>query len=716
VHGAIGPPLAGSVGAGLLVALAVALAMGVTGMDGERPGNRLAQERSLYLRQHAQNPLDWYPWGDDAFTKARAENRPIFLSVGYSSCHWCHVMEREVFEDEEVAEFLNAHFVSIKVDREERPDVDAVYMEAVQRMTGGGGWPMSVFLLPDGRPFFGGTYFPKPHFLALARRIHEVWDSQQRDIEAQAAALAETVAADPIISRGTAVGRAMVENAASAGAAAWDPQWGGVRARMKFPTPLRWHFLLRHWRRSGEQRSAQVVHGTLRPMAAGGIHDHVGGGFHRYTVEETWLVPHFEKMLYDNALLAALYTEAAVALEEPLYEEVARDTLDFLLRDMRDPRGGFYGSFDADSGGEEGSFYVWTPDELRAVAGEDGPALAMLLGVTPGGNFEGKSIPTRRLSAAEVGRVHGLDVGDVQSLFDRWREPLRTYRAGRVWPGLDRKVITAWNGLAISAFAMAYRAFGDERYRAAAEQAADFLWERHRRPDGSLLRASNDGVAANEAVLDDYAFFAEACLDLHQATGSAHHLRRALALLDVARTQFRHPEAGWYLVREGHDTPLGRQVELFDHATPSGQSVLLHALLRAAALTGSEAWRRDVEETLAGRAEVLHRAGMEMAWWYDAAQLLQGPFYEVVIAGDPADERTDVLVRTVQRLLPAHAVLVRVPAAGPDTETTALLPPTEGKTARSGVPTAYVCQFGTCKRPVTEAAALRDQLMEGWYR
>jgi hypothetical protein len=684
--------------------------------DGRPAGNRLAAERSVYLRQHARNPLDWYPWGDEAFAKAHLLDRPIFLSVGYSSCHWCHVMEREVFEDDEVAAWMNDRFVCIKVDREERPDVDAVYMEAVQRLTGGGGWPLSAFLLPDGRPFFGGTYFPKPHFLTLVQRIHALWGAQRHDLEAQGGALADVVRAEPVVSRGHSVGRAMVDDAADAGAAAHDARWGGTRSRMKFPTPLRWHFLLRHWRKTGTPRSAEVVRGTLDPMASGGIHDHVGGGFHRYTVEETWLVPHFEKMLYDNALLASLYTEAAATLDEPRYAEVARDTLDFLLRDLRDEDGGFHGSYDADSGGEEGSFYVWTPEELAAVAGADAPALGRLLGVTAGGNFEGKSILTRRTSPAEVARATGRPEAEVAALFDRFREPLRAHRAGRVWPGRDHKVITSWNGLAITAFAQAARAFGDRRYAEAAGRAADFLWERHRRPDDALDRASNDGVAAGEGVLDDYAFLADAFLELHQATGELHHLRRALALLEFARRSFRHPETGWYLVREGHDTPLGRPVELFDHATPSGQAALLHALLRAAALTGNPAWHEEVVATLAARAEVLRRAGPEMAWWYDAALLAQGPYREVVVAGDPGDERTAALVATVQRLLPPYAVLVQVPATGPDADTLALLPPTEGKVALQGAPTAYVCQMGSCQRPTAAPEELRAQLQAGWHR
>jgi len=683
--------------------------------EGRTTGNRLRNERSLYLRQHAHNPVDWYPWGEEAFAKARLLDRPVFLSIGYSSCHWCHVMEREVFEDEEAAHLLNERFVSVKVDREERPDIDAVYMEAVQRLTGGGGWPMSVFLLPDGRPFFGGTYFPRPQFLALVRGIHDLCSARRDDLDAQAAALTEAVRAEPLHSTGVAVGRAMVDNAASEGGASYDARWGGTRSRMKFPTPLRWHFLLHHWRKTGSPRSAEVVRGTLDAMASGGIHDHVGGGFHRYTVEETWLVPHFEKMLYDNALLASLYTEAAAAFEEPRYEAVARDTLDFLLRDLSDPGGAFQGSYDADSGGEEGSFYVWSPEELAAVAGEDAPALALLLGVTAEGNFEGRSILTRRVAPAEVARLTGRPAAEVAALFDRWREPLREHRAGRVSPGRDRKVVAAWNGLAITAFAQAYRAFGDERYRDAAERAAEFLWERHRRPDDALDRASNDGVAAGEGILDDYAFVADACLELHQATGGGHHLRRALALVELALRGFRHPAAGWYLVREGHDTPLGRPVELFDHANPSGQAVLLHVLLRAAALTGNPAWHEQATATLSARAEVLRRAGMETAWWYDAALLAQGPFREVVIAGDPHDERTAALAATVQRRLPPHVVLAQVPATGPDADTLALIPPTEGKIALQNVPTAYVCQLGTCQRPTSDPAELRGQLLEGWH-
>ena len=756
---------AGSAGVALLAAVAtgsVAAVFGPAGVVGSggaarmdnRPepvrtpdevrarGNRLADERSLYLRQHARNPVEWYPWGDEAFTRARDEDKPVFLSIGYSSCHWCHVMEGEVFEDDEVARFLNAHFVSIKVDREERPDVDSVYMEAVQQMTGSGGWPLSTFLVPDGRPFFGGTYFPRPQFLALLRRVHELWGGQRGDLLRQAEALTEAVRAEPILSArppdAAALASTLADIVAAGASTAWaayDPRWGGVRARMKFPTPLRWHFLLHHWRKTGDAQAAEMVVGTLRAMASGGIHDHVGGGFHRYTVDDTWLVPHFEKMLYDNALLARLYVEAAVAFDDRdglrssgpsssgpssssllSFGEVARDTLDFLLREMRDPRGGFYGSFDADSGGEEGSFYVWTPEELAAVAGNDAAALAMLLGVTPGGNFEGKSIPTRRVAPSAVAAAYGLDEAQAAGLFEKYREALRAHRAGRVPPGLDRKVVTSWNGLAVAAFALAYRVFGDERYRDGAERAADFLWETHRRGDGSLFRASNDGVATGEGILDDYAFLADGLLELYQATGDERHLRRALSLLAFVREQFRHPEAGWYQVRSGHDTPLGRKVEVFDHARPSGQAVLLHALLAAAALTGSEAWRAEVEETLGARSQILGRAGLEMAWWLDAAEKLNGPFYEVVVAGGADDERTKALAAVVRSLAPSHAVFVQVPADGPTPGQAELLPPARGKTAQGGIPTAFVCRFGSCKRPTSDPATLRSQILEGWHR
>jgi len=425
-------------------------------MNVER-GNRLAAEASLYLRQHAQNPVDWHPWGEEALERARREDKPIFLSIGYSSCHWCHVMEHEVFEDDGVAAVLNAKFVCIKVDREERPDIDAAYMDALQAMTGSGGWPMSLFLTPGLEPFYGGTYIPRDGFLQLIERIDLVFREKRDELQGSAAEVSAAVNRRPPGGQGEPPDAEALTAAARKALAGVDPAWGGFGGRQKFPTPPRWRFLLHHYRKTGDEDAARALRLTLDRMADGGIRDQIGGGFHRYAVEPTWLVPHFEIMLYDNAQLASLYLEASAALDEPRYRETALDVLDFLAREMRDPAGGFHASFDADSEGGEGRFYVWTPGEIEQIAGAaDGPALAAVLGVTEEGNFEGRSIPTRRADIEDVARRFGRDPGELGGLFAEHREALRERRGRRSPPALDPKIVTAWNGLAIGAFAAAH--------------------------------------------------------------------------------------------------------------------------------------------------------------------------------------------------------------------------------------------------------------------
>ncbi len=675
-------------------------------------GNHLLGESSVYLQQHAHNPVDWYPWGEEALARARDEDKPIFLSIGYSSCHWCHVMEHEVFEHDEVAALVNEHFVCIKVDREERPDLDAVYMEAVQAMTGRGGWPMTVFLTPDLEPFFGGTYFPRDQFLDLCRNVTQAYSDKRGELISQAGRVAEHLARKPALAGERVPDLQVVATQAAEALDDYDEAWGGFRQQQKFPTPLRWRFLLHQYRRSGDETLAAAIRHTLSAMAGGGIRDHLGGGFHRYTVEQTWLVPHFEIMLYDDAQLASLYLEAAAVFDDDYYRSVAADLLDFMLRDMSDPAGGFYASYDADSGGEEGSFYVWTPEEIDAVAGaEDGPVLSRLLGVTPKGNFEGHTILTRRVSPAEVAREFGRDETDVAGLFDKHRQALYDHRAERVWPGLDRKLVTAWNGLALSAFARGAAVLGEPRYLEAARKTADRLWTLHRDDRGRLSRASTNGVRAGAGILDDYAMLAGGLLDLYQAAGRSEDLRRAQALLETAREVFADPKGSFFMTAIDEEAPLGRRADLFDSVEPSGVSSMLHALLRESALTGDPAGRDRVGEIIARHGDLLERAGLEMAWWLDALSLYHGPHYDVVVAGESG---ADALRAAFWKLDPSFAVLVSVPGAGPAEDLAALLPGTRGKTALDGAAAAYVCRFGACERPATEPSALGAQLRGTW--
>ena len=666
-------------------------------------GNRLRDEGSVYLRQHAHNPVDWYPWGEEAPARARAEDKPIFLSVGYASCHWCHVMEREVFEDAEVAALLNARFVCIKVDREERPDLDAAYMEAVQAMTGQGGWPLSAFLTPDLEPFFGGTYFPRDHFLDLCDRVARAYAERRGDLVEQAARVAAHVAARPETAEGDVPSLDALDAAARAALAGYDSEWGGFRAEQKFPTPPRWRFLLHHYRRTGDAELGAAIRHTLSAMASGGLRDHLGGGFHRYTVECSWLVPHFEIMLYDDAQLASLYLEAGAVFDDDGFRAVAADVLDFLLREMSDPDGGFFASFDADSGGEEGAYYVWTPEEIAEVAGpEDGPVLARLLGVTTGGNFEGRSILTRRTEPGEVARECGCDEAEVRALFARHREALRARRAERTPPGLDRKLVTAWNGLAISALARGGAVLDDPRYLEAARRAAARLWELHRDEAGRLYRASTDGVPTGDGILDDYAAFATGLLDLFEAGGDPEDLRRARELIDLAERLFADPAGAYFLTASDTEAPLGRRADLFDSVEPSGAATMLLVRQREAALRGDPAGREAVGVILARHADLLERAGLEMAAWWDAVSLWHGPLSEVVIAGG---EAAAALRTAYWRLDPSHAVLSSVPAEGADAVRLDLQPGLAGKTAPGGA-VAHVCRHGACGAPVSDPADL----------
>ena len=685
-------------------------------------GNQLAGQASLYLQMHKDNPVHWQAWSPATLQHAQQEDKPIFLSIGYASCHWCHVMEHEVFADQEVAAYLNENFVSIKVDREERPDLDSVYMQAVQRLTGRGGWPLTVFLTPEGLPFHGGTYFPKEQFLRLLHGVHDAYVQQRSALNFDAQRLAHALTQEQTPNDGVRpIGESDLAQITARMLERVDYQYGGMLGRQKFPTAPRWRFLLHRYRKSGAQNLLAALKPTLDAMANGGLRDHLAGGFFRYSTEPTWTVPHFEKMLYDNAQLVSLYVEAGVALNDKAYLDVGVDAMDFLLREMQAPGGGFYASFDADSGGEEGAFYVFSFAEIKAIAGADAALLAALLDVDKEGNFaDDRSVLTRRADLDALSQKFKRPRAELAAVFAKYRPALLAYRNQRVVPRLDHKLVTSWNGLAIAALAQTYAATGEARFLQAARDAAAFLWATHRSPDGRLLRASTHGHVAGRAVLDDYAFLAEGLLELFAVTQDMSWLNWALELIEQAEQDFARSGGGFQFAAKGSALALQTGEEAFDSVRPSGSSSLLHALLKAAALTGRRDLRARVDQALLRQADNMRRMADGMAWWFDAAQLRIGPSYELVLAGCspsskplPQENKNDLRSVVVAQLFP-HVVWIETAAAGASKNMLQRLPPLAGKTAIDNRCTAYVCEFGTCQAPTHSSEDLRKQLMRGW--
>ena len=680
--------------------------------------NRLANETSPYLLQHANNPVDWYPWGPEALERSRAEDRPILLSVGYSACHWCHVMEHESFEDEGTAALMNAHFVNVKVDREERPDIDAIYMQAVQSMTGHGGWPMTVFLTPGGEPFYGGTYFPPqprhgmPSFRQVLSAVAEAWRERRDDVDASAAELGEALRRGSALRpEPSALDPALLDRAFHALASRFDARWGGFGGAPKFPQPMTIEFLLRHWKRTGSAEALRMAETTLSAMASGGMYDHLGGGFARYSVDAQWLVPHFEKMLYDNALLARAYLHAWQATGSADHRRVCEETLRWVTREMRGPEGGFYSSLDADSEGEEGKFYVWTPDELSDALGpEDGALAAAYFGVTEGGNFEGHSILHTWRGMDEVADEAGVSPERLREAVGRAREALYEVRAKRVWPGRDDKVLTSWNAMMLQAFAEAARALESEEYRRVAVANAEFLLRELRDADGRLLRTWKEGRAKIGAFLEDHALLAEALLAVYEATWDARWVREAARLADEMLARFWEEDEGvFYDTAKDAEALVVRPRDAFDNATPSGTSSAVMALLKLAELTGEERYRGVAARVLEGTAEYLARVPVAFGHLLSALDFHLATPVEVAFVGIPGEPETDALLRVAARNYLPNAVLALQPPAG-DVAAAELIPLLRERTAVGGRATAYVCERLACQRPVNDAAELAAQL------
>ncbi|HET9490325.1 MAG TPA: thioredoxin domain-containing protein [Methylomirabilota bacterium] len=663
--------------------------------------NRLANETSPYLFQHAHNPVDWYPWGEEAFTKARAEDKPVLLSVGYSACHWCHVMERESFEDRDIARLMNEHFVNVKVDREERPDVDQIYMQAVQAMTGHGGWPMTVFLTPDGVPFYGGTYFPPvprhgmPAFPQLLEALAEAWRTRRGEVlESSGRLAAELNRTERLRNAAQLLTDEVLFSAFAGVSAQFDERQGGLGGAPKFPQPMLWEFVLRFWKRTGNPTAGAMTRTTLTRMARGGIYDQLGGGFHRYSVDAQWLVPHFEKMLYDNAQLASLYLAAWQAFSDDEYRRVAEETLDYILREMTDPLGGFYSSQDADSEGEEGKFFVWTGDEIESALGPDSEAALRYWGVDRGSNFEGRNVlwvPGAPDPAAIAGA----------------RQRLREVRERRVRPARDDKVLVAWNGLACRAFAEAGLALRRPDYVAAAVRNAEFVLGAMQ-ADGRLLRTWKSGEARLKGYLEDYAMMAAALLEVYQATLDGHWLDEARQLADQMLALFwDEAVAGFYDTGSDHERLIVRPRNLFDNAVPCGSSVAIETLLRLRVLTGETAYEKKALAALRPMADLLSRHPAGFGRFLCALDFNLGPVVEVALVDGPRGGLEPLLAEVYSRYLPNRVVAgVRDGDGAPS----ATIPLLEGRVAVDGRATAYVCRNYVCDLPVTEPAALGRQL------
>lgn len=680
--------------------------------------NRLIHETSPYLLQHAENPVDWYPWGEEALERARREDRPIFLSIGYSACHWCHVMAHESFEDEATARLMNERFVNIKVDREERPDLDALYMQAVQLLTGQGGWPMSVWLTPDLRPYFGGTYFPlqprygMPSFRQVLEQLADSWEHRRDEVGRAASDLAEDLermSAPPVRAGFEGADERLLDGAFRSLRSSYDPYHGGFGTQPKFPAPMNLGFLLRYWKHSRNPAARDMAEHTLRKMARGGMYDQLGGGFHRYSVDAEWAVPHFEKMLYDNAQLARVYTEAWQVSEDPFFRRIAEETLDYLLREMTSPEGGFYSTQDADSEGEEGLFFVWTPEAVHEVLGEaDGRVACEVWGVTPHGNFE-HGATVLHVARDEDVAAHrlGMPTRELQERLPDLRRRLFEAREARVRPGRDEKILASWNGLALRAFAEAALAFGHARYLEAARRNASFLLERMSTPEGGLFRSHHGGRARFHAYLEDHACVAEGLLALYAVDLDPRWLREARRLVDRTLDRFWDEEGETFWMTEaGHERLVSRPRDLADNATPGGNSVALANLVRLSHLVGDPRYSEHASRGLERMASLARRAPAGFGSYLEALDLDLHPPVEVALLGERGSEGVEAFLRVLGRRFLPHRL---VGLADPGLPSPAI-PFLEGKLPLEGAVTCYLCQGATCRPPVTEPRELEAEL------
>ncbi len=679
-------------------------------MSEKRKVNRLIEERSPYLLLYAHNPVDWYPWGDEAFQKAKAEDKPIFLSIGYSTCHWCHRQNHESFENGQIAALMNEKFVSIKVDREERPDLDEVYMKAVIAMSGQGGWPLSVFLTPDLKPFYGGTYFPPTKRQGMAgfpdvlNFVADLWKNKRAEVLENSEEFVKYVQ-QLYVTQGTgALSRDLLNGAYAELITGQDEQYGGFSLAPKFPLPNCLEFLLRYYARTKKEPALRAVRKTLDSMASGGIHDQLGGGFHRYSTDRYWLVPHFEKMLYDNALLARVYLEAYQVTGEPALLSTAKDTLDWILTEMTDQEGGFYSAQDADTADGEGYYYTWTPAEVEEVIGkEDATAFDELFGVTQGGNFEGgRSILHLSAPVQKVSQRLARDQSELLRMVEKARAKLLDVRRQRARPAVDDKVLTSWNGLAISTFAYAYGVEGDRRYLRASTRSAGFLLNRLV-VEGRLFRRYRDGAVAIEGTLEDYSFLVAALLDLYEATFDLAWLKEAITLSEKMIELFWDENGGGFFMNSSQQT-IARIKDSYDGPTPSGNSVAVMSLLRLSGLTARADFREKAEKTMIAFGDPMESAPSSHTAMLSALDFWFGS-KEIVLTGPVGGKAFREMLGEIRKRFLPNKVLALADGKAPD-----LVTLTEGKASLGGKPTAYVCENFACKSPVTRVADLTKQL------
>ncbi|UCH88621.1 MAG: thioredoxin domain-containing protein [Thermoplasmata archaeon] len=695
-------------------------------MSAKRKANKLLSEKSPYLLQHAYNPVYWYPWGEEAFELAQREDKLIFLSIGYSTCHWCHVMEKESFEDPEVAELMNKIFVSIKVDREERPDIDKMYMAVCQLMTGGGGWPLTIFMTPDKQPFYSGTYIPKEirfgrmGLMELLPRIQDLWKHKREDLLTSANHLTTALQQLPQEAAGKQLNESALKIAFNQLLRNFDSGYGGFDNAPKFPVPHNIMFLLRYWNRTGDSRALMLAEKTLEYMRLGGIYDHAGFGFHRYSTDAQWLVPHFEKMLYDQAGLTLAYLEAYQATAKIEYADTSREILTYVLRDMTSPEGGFYSAEDADSEGEEGKFYLWSLDEIREVLNKEEAELAVrIFNIEEDGNFIDPTI--RKKTGLNIlhmtdpldvtAKNSGISITELKDRIESIRSKLFSHRKGRIHPHKDDKILTDWNGLMIAAFAKAAQIFNDKQYTDAASKSVDFIMKNLRDSKGRLLHRYRDDESANPGTLDDYAFLSWGLIELYEASFKNKYLNTAIELTDDMIKQFwDYSKGGFYFTGKDSEQLLIRQKEIYDGAIPSGNAAALYNLIRLAKLSGKNEYEKTASQLIKTFSRDIERLPSGHTMWMVGLDFVVGPSYEVIIRGDEHSEATKDMISALRTNLLPNKIVHLNPNTDKDSNIFKLPDIVEESSDTKDTATAYVCVDYSCQSPVTDVNKMLELL------